>query len=154
MARQALRAWLPLILVAVACGARTSTPSGTASGATAEALSWVGCGPADGPAIVILIAGGHATCAERVALEAGDHLGVEIWSGAYPSPGQTVTLQGSAGSAAVCRNGACAPLAGATVTFDPNDGTGWTGTLSYTEDGIAKKTVFHTTECVVQQMCG
>jgi hypothetical protein len=151
-----MRWWLPLVLVAVACGSRTATPSGSGStGTVSEALSWVGCGPTDGPAIVVLIADGHAACADRLALQSSDHLDVEIWSGAFPSAGQTVTLQGSAGAAAICKSGTCVPLVGATVTSDGNDGTGWIATLTYTDGGVTKTTTFHTTECVVQPiMCG
>ena len=151
-----MRWCVALLLLAAACGSRTATPSGTTPGGgpVSEALSWVGCGPTDGPAVVILIAEGHTTCADRLTLQASDHLDVEIWSGTYPSPGQTVTLEGSAGAASMCRSGTCVPLVGATVTFEPNDGTGSTGTLTYSESGVTKSTTFHTAECVVQQMCG
>ena len=146
---------LLLVALALACGSRTATRSGAGgAGATAEALSWVGCGPTDGPAVVILIAEGKAACADRLTLQAGDHVDIELWSGTYPSPGQTVVLQGSAGAASVCRGGTCTSLVGATVTFDPNDGTGWTGTLRYVEGGAPKTKTFHTAECVVQQLCG
>jgi hypothetical protein len=146
---------LPLLLLAAACGARTPTATGSGSGGpVAEALTWTGCGPTDGPAVVVLIAEGPVACVDRLTLQASDHLDVEIWSGAVPSPGQTLVLQGNAGAAASCHGGTCVPLVGATIRFDASDGTGWTATLSYAEGGVNKQKTFHTTACVVQQMCG
>ena len=150
-----MRRGLLLLLLAAACGGRTATATGAGGGGpVAEALTWTGCGPTDGPAVVVLVAEGHATCADRLTLQSSDHLEVEIWSGAVPSPGQSLTLQGSAGAASSCRSGTCAPLVGATLTFDASDGAAWTATLSYTEGGVAKKTTFRTTGCVVPQLCG
>jgi len=146
---------LPLLLLAAACGARTPTATGSGSGGpVAEALTWTGCGPTDGPAVVVLVAEGHAACVDRLTLQASDHLEVEIWSGAVPSPGQSLTLQGNAGAASSCISGTCVPLVGATISFDASDIAGWTATLSYSEGGVAKQKTFHTTGCVVQQMCG
>lgn len=150
-----MRRVLPLLLLAAACGARTPTATGSRGGGpVAEALTWNGCGPTDGPAVVVLVAEGHAACVDRLTLQADDHLDVEIWSGAVPSPGQSMILQGSAGSASSCVGGTCVPLVGATISFDASDGSGWTATLSYSEGGLAKQKTFHTTGCVVQQMCG
>lgn len=155
MGRQVVKWCVAFALLTAACGSRTATATGPGSGGpVAEALSWVGCGPTDGPAIVIVIAEGPVACADRLTLQARDHIGLEIWGGAFPSPGQTFSLQGSLGAASVCRAGTCIPLDGATLTADGNDGAGWTGTLSYSEGGVTKKKSFRTTECVVQQMCG
>ncbi len=145
--------WL-LIEPLLGCGASTSPRGAPASGAEEAALTWIACGPTDGPARALRLSDTPRTCAERTAIQSGVTLEVDLYRGDDADGAAWTTLEGSDGRLSRCVGRACDALPGGRVRLGRGADGVLRGTLEYVEGGATRTRSFRAEECVVHEVCG
>jgi hypothetical protein len=149
--------WCFLLISLSGCAGRppgaTEPPPTASPPSRPNAVSRMGCGPTDGPAIGVRIFDGISRCEEAKTAELRADVGV--WSGMLPEPGSVLRLDGEAGSASLCPRGECQSIHGAELTVTERRADGWTGVLRWTDAAGRHELSIRALDCPSEPiMCG